>query len=210
MKVAVAATKSNLLKMKRSLELTREGHGLLDEKRKILLEEMTALVDSVDRHQRQVEELLRLAYAQMQQARIGMGSSRLRDVSLAVNIRYEISISHRRIMGVYIPVISLDVKENAPFFRSLETSLSVDESMAKFKEVVAALAKLAEKKIALLRIAAEVSKTIRKVNALEKVYIPRYTGTVKYIAERLDEESRDSFALLKMIKKRRTAPSSVS
>jgi V/A-type H+-transporting ATPase subunit D len=79
--------------------------------------------------------------------------------------------------------------------------LYVDEAIERFKAVLALLAQLAEKKITLMRLAEEAQKTIRKVNALEKIYIPYYEDTVKYIGERLDEESRDSFSMLKLIKK---------
>jgi len=63
------------------------------------------------------------------------------------------------------------------------------------------LSVLAEKKITLLRLAEEAQKTIRKVNALEKIYLPYYNETLKYIADKLDEESRDAFAMLKLIKR---------
>jgi len=205
MNVNVAATKTNLFKMRKSLELTREGHDLLDEKRRILLEELTALVDAVDRFQEESDNALRKAYAALDRAVVLMGRNRVEDISFSIDIKNELAITHRRIMGVHIPVIGLSVKENPPYFRSLDTSLSVDEAIRSFQEAVKVLAKLAEKKVALLRIAAEVQKTIRKVNALEKVYIPYYRDAVKYIGDRLDEESRDAFALLKMIKNRRNA-----
>lgn len=204
MKINIAATKTNLLKVRKSLDLTREGYGLLDEKRRILLEELTALVDAVDRYQAETDAALRAAYAEMDKAVVLMGRTRVEELSLGVDIENRLSISQRRIMGVYIPVISLEVSEKAPYFRSFSTSLAIDEAIKSFREAIRLLARLAEKKIALLRIAAEVQKTIRKVNALEKVYIPYYQDSVKYISDRLDEESRDSFALLKMIKNRRT------
>jgi V/A-type H+-transporting ATPase subunit D len=47
-----------------------------------------------------------------------------------------------------------------------------------------------------------VQKTVRKVNALEKIHLPFYRETLKYIAERLDEESRDAFSMLKNIKQK--------
>jgi V/A-type H+-transporting ATPase subunit D len=81
-------------------------------------------------------------------------------------------------------------------------SFYLEEAVVKFKEVLALIAQLAEKKIALLRIAEEVFKTIRKVNALEKIYIPNYEDTFKNISERLDEAGRESFGMLKMIKAR--------
>jgi V/A-type H+/Na+-transporting ATPase subunit D len=205
MKINIAATKTNLFKMRKSLELTREGHDLLDEKRRILLEELTALVDAVDRYQAEADEALAKAYAELDRAVVIMGRNRVEELSLSIDVRNELSITVRRIMGVQIPVISLEVVEKPPYFRSFDTSLAVDEAMRGFAAAMRLVAQLAEKKIALLRIAAEVQKTIRKVNALEKIYIPFYQDSVKYISDRLDEESRDAFALLKMIKNRRNA-----
>jgi V/A-type H+-transporting ATPase subunit D len=64
------------------------------------------------------------------------------------------------------------------------------------------MGKLAELKISLLRLADEVRKTIRKVNALEKIAIPDLKETVSYIENRLEENERDMFVLMKMVKKR--------
>jgi vacuolar-type H+-ATPase subunit D/Vma8 len=37
---------------------------------------------------------------------------------------------------------------------------------------------------------------------LEKVYLPYYRNAFKYISERLDEEAREAFSMLKLIKER--------
>ena len=44
MTTKLAATKTNLLKVKKILALTREGHQLLDEKRKILMAEHSSVM----------------------------------------------------------------------------------------------------------------------------------------------------------------------
>jgi V/A-type H+-transporting ATPase subunit D len=105
-------------------------------------------------------------------------------------------------MGVTIPIVNLKTAENPPYYSPYETSFYVDETIVKFKEAIKLLAQLAEKKIALLRLAKELQKTIRKVNALEKIYLPYYSMSLKYIGDRLDEESRDAFSMLKLIKER--------
>lgn len=201
MKVNIAATKTNLLKTRKSLTLTKEGFELLDEKRRILLGELTAIIDSVDEHQQKVDEALTAAYKIVDRAVVASGRSRCEVIAYAVDIKSELSISQRRVMGVTVPVISLEVKDRPPYYSTHGVNLYVDEAISRFKEILTLLAQLAEKKITLLRLAEEAQKTIRKVNALEKIYIPYYRDTVKYIAERLDEESRDSFSMLKLIKK---------
>jgi len=201
MKADIAATKTNLLKTKKALSLTEEGHGLLDEKRKILLSELAAVVDSVDEHQKKVDNVFKEAYEMADKAVVAIGRKRLEELSFSIDIKSELSISQRRVMGVSIPIVDLFIKDNPPYYSLYEVNLYVDEAIVRFKEALKLLAVLAEKKITLLRLAHETQKTIRKVNALEKIYLPYYRTTLKYIGERLDEESRDAFAMLKLIKK---------
>ncbi|MDD5583606.1 MAG: V-type ATP synthase subunit D [Candidatus Omnitrophica bacterium] len=202
MNINIAATKTNLLKVKKSLALTQEGYELLDEKRRILITELTSIVHVVERLQRDTDNALREAYAVMDKALVVMGRNRLEELSFAVNIEYGLSIAHRRVMGVSIPIIDLKILEKPPYYSSLGVSFHVEAAIAKFKEVLILLAQLAEKKLALLRLAKEVQKTIRKVNALEKIYLPYYRDAVKFVSDRLDEESREAFSMLKLIKAR--------
>lgn len=198
----IAATKTNLLKVKKSLALTKEGYELLDEKRKILINELNALVNVTDKLEKDVDVKLRQAYEVADKAMITMGRRNAQALSLSMDISNDISISQRRVMGVDVPTIALNVVDRPPYHSPHDVSFYADDTILKFKEVLKLLAELAEKKIALLRIAEEAFKTIRKVNALEKIYIPGYEDTFKYISERLDEEGRESFLMLKMIKSR--------
>jgi V/A-type H+-transporting ATPase subunit D len=201
MKVNIAATKTNLLSTKKSLALTQEGYELLDEKRKILLAELAAIVDSVDQHQEEVDGALHKAYALVDKAVVAMGKIRMEELCFSIDIKSELSISQRSIMGVRVPVIDLVIKDNPPYYSTHDVNLYVDEAIMRFKQILGMLAVLAEKKITLLRLAEEAQKTIRKVNALEKIYLPYYKETLKYIGDKLDEESRDAFAMLKLIKR---------
>ena len=80
------------------------------------------------------------------------------------------------------------------------TSFWVDSSLYFFKEVLKLLGNLSELKISVLRLANEVKKTMKKVNALEKIAIPDLKETVHYIESRLEENERDMFILMKMVK----------
>ena len=202
MKLNIAATKTNLLNIKKSLALTKEGYELLDEKRKILINELNAVIDIAENLESDLNKMLKDAYATIDRGIVVMGRSRAESLSFACGIKNEISISNRRVMGVDIPMIKLKITDNPPHHSPYGVSFYLEEAIVKFKEALKLLAQLAEKKIALLRIAEEVFKTIRKVNALEKIYIPNYEDTFKNISERLDEEGRESFCMLKMIKTR--------
>jgi len=202
MKINIAATKTNLLKSRKLLSLTREGHDLLDEKRRILINELTSIVHIVDKLQREVDTAMKAAYEFVDKTIVIMGRKKLEELSFSIDIKTSLAISERRIMGVSLPVINMNVRENPPYYSAYEVSFHVDEIIVKFKEVMKLITQLAEKKIALIRIAKEVQKTIRKVNALEKIYLPFYETSVKYINDRLDEDSREAFSMLKLIKER--------
>jgi V/A-type H+-transporting ATPase subunit D len=198
----IAATKTNLFKVKKTLTLTKEGHELLEEKRKILLAELTVAMHVVERIQAEADKALKEGYALLDKAIIVMGKKRLEELSLAVDMESSLSISSKRVMGISTPMIDLKITENPPYYSPHEVSFYIDDVILKFKDILKMLAQLAEKKIALLRLAREVQKTIRKVNALEKVYIPFYSENLKFISNRLDEEARESFSMLKLIKER--------
>jgi V/A-type H+-transporting ATPase subunit D len=202
LKLNIAATKTNLLNVKKSLALTREGYELLDEKRKILINELNAVIDIAENLESELNKMLKDAYATIDKGVVVMGRSRAESLSFASGIKNELTISNRRVMGVDIPMIKMEIIDHPPHHSPYGVSSYIEEATVKFKEVLKLIAQLAEKKIAVLRIAEEVFKTIRKVNALEKIYIPNYEDTFKSISERLDEEGRESFGMLKIIKSR--------
>jgi len=202
MRANIAATKTNLLRVKKTLALTEEGFGLLDEKRRLLITELTSIIHVVDRFQRELDEAMAKAYVVVDRATIVMGRQEMEALSAAIDIKSSITISNRRVMGVNIPAVDLKVIENEPFYSPVGVSFYADEVIVRFKEIIKLISQLAEKKIALLRIAKEVQKTIRKVNALEKIHLPYYRETLKYINDSLEEEARESFSMLKLIKER--------
>jgi V/A-type H+-transporting ATPase subunit D len=202
MKVNIAATKTNLISVKKSLEITQEGFELLDQKRKILMSELSAIMHIADQLQSEFETALQQGYGLLDKAIVAMGRRNLEDIALSMNIKNDISLSQRKIMGVDIPVVSLITLDRPPYYSPYDVSLYVEEVRLKFKNIIQLLAQVAEKRVALWRIARELQKTVRKVNALEKVYLPYYRQAVKYIGERLDEEAREAFSMLKLIKER--------
>jgi len=164
--------------------------------------ELTAIIYIVDKFQRSLDETLFKAYNMVDKATVVMGRRKLEDLALSVDIKSTISVFQKRVMGVNIPTISLKTTDNLPCYSSLGVSLYADEIIVNFKELLVLITQLAEKKIAFLRIAKEVQKTIRKVNALEKIHIPFFKDTLKYITNALEEESREAFSMLKLIKER--------
>jgi V/A-type H+-transporting ATPase subunit D len=198
----LAPTKTNLLKIKDELKFAKLGYDLLDQKRNILVLELLHIVDQSVDIQDQVEKALDRAYRTLEEAVLKMGKLKLTTLASAVNIESEIKITQRRVMGVQLPVVETSFKEHPPYYSPMGTSFWIDSSLKNFKEALAVMGRLAELKISITRLAQELRKTIRKVNALEKIAIPDLDESVSYIQNRLEETERDMFVLMKMVKTR--------
>jgi V/A-type H+-transporting ATPase subunit D len=133
-----------------------------------------------------------------------VGSADYADATIdgAVNIATDITVRSRRVMGVNLPVVETQFTEHSPYYSPMGTSFWIDGSINEFKQALQLMGRLAELKISIIRLATEVRKTIRKVNALEKIAIPELRSNVLFIQNRLEENERDMFVLMKMVKNR--------
>lgn len=195
-----APTKTNLLRLKNDLNFAKQGYELLDQKRNILIIELLSLVDQTTDYQNRVDDALAQAYQALEEAVLDMGKLKVQYLTGAVNITTDIVIRSRRVMGVSLPVVETEFKERPPYYSPMGTSFWIDSSINFFKQTLGLLGRLSELKISVLRLANEVKKTIRKVNALEKIAIPDLKETVHFIQSRLEENERDMFVLMKMVK----------
>ena len=198
--LSYAPTKTNLLKLRNDLKFAQQGYELLDQKRNILIIELMALVDQTADFQSRVENALSKAYEALEETVLDMGMLKVQYLTGAVHIKTDITVKSRRVMGVTLPVIETNFKEYPPYYSPMGTSFWIDNSLDYFKEALKLLGKLSELKISVLRLSNEVKKTIRKVNALEKIAVPNLNETVHYIQGRLEENERDMFVLMKRVK----------
>jgi V/A-type H+/Na+-transporting ATPase subunit D len=198
--VKVLPTKTNLIRLRRDVGFAQEGYNLLEQKRQILVVELMGLMDKTAEAQEKAEAVLSEAYMAYRNAVLAMGRKPIQELAPAVHIETNIAIKARRVMGVSIPNVEVTILDQPPYFSFGETSFWANEAIEKFKAVLESLAKLAEMRISLLRIAQEVRKTMKRVNALEKIVIPDYRNSIKYIESTLEENERDTFATLKRLK----------
>jgi len=198
----VAPTRTNLIRLKSDLSLIHEGHELLEQKRQILVLELKQLTGRAVEAQRKVDDELAKAYTALKEAQIASGVTGVWSAARAVNIEAEIALRERRVMGVGIPGERLEIKDTGLHYGPQTTSVWTDEAALRFKNALQAIAELAEARIAVVRLARAIQKTIRRVNALEKILIPDYEETVKYIQDSLEESDRQALFVLKLVKER--------
>ena len=98
--------------------------------------------------------------------------------------------------------IDVELPKRELFSSFLGTFPDSDEVMARFFELLTLLTQLASIRTIVWRLAMEVKKTQRRVNALDKMVIPQSQETVKYIESVLEERERDNVFVLKSLKNR--------
>jgi V/A-type H+-transporting ATPase subunit D len=197
-----APTHTNQMRVRRDLGFAQEGWELLDQKRKILVVELMGLIDRAVEAQVEVESKLVEAFNALDQSILRMGRREVNLIAIGMQIGSEISFSEKRVMGVSLPRVRVKFDDRSPYFAAAESSIWVDEAVKKFRETLMLLGELAEARISLMRLSREVSKTIRRVNALEKIFIPDYEETLKYIEMAIEEAEREAFFVLKLVKDR--------
>ena len=199
----VFPTKGNLINTKKSLELARLGFELLDRKRNIIVREMMTLIDRASAIQSRIDSTYAQAYLALQRANVAHGVCE--DIAQSVPVENGLSLSSRSVMGVEIPLVSLEAQPVELSYGFMDTSALVDEAYIKFDRVKKLTAELAEVENSVYRLATAVNKTQKRANALKNIILPRLTSTVKYITDSLEEKEREDFSRLKVIKTQKNA-----
>jgi V/A-type H+/Na+-transporting ATPase subunit D len=201
-KLNIAPTKSNLLALKRQLDLAEEGYDLLEQKRQILILELMHRLNRAETTEKRVTEALSHGFTALREAELDIGSKALDAAALGVVVEHEVKITSQHLMGLRIPRVRADVASAGVQFGLGGTSANTDVAMNRFVELLPMLAELAELENAVLRLARELRKTQRRCNALSKILIPDYQQAISYITEVLEEREREAFVILKMIRNR--------
>lgn len=198
--INVAPTRTNLIRIKKELRFAREGYEILDRKREVLTTELVRVAHEADILQKDVWKLLETAYSALETARLTMGSDHVEWAALAANKTVDVHLKLRGIMGVAIPVIEARGDLPKMFYSLSGTSASLDEAAAAFREVVIKTPQLSMLVTTVWRLAGELRKTQRRVNALQHIFIPQYEETVAFIVSSLEEREREETFRLKWLK----------
>ena len=197
----VPPTRTILLESRRSLALAREGHDLLDRKRQGL----TAYAQSLLAHTEDLEERLddrfAAAYQALDRARMSMGVERVEWIALGTARESRIDITERSMMGVEVPSVRVTPRRFRLQYSLSGTTTSLDRAVQAFGELFVLVSRAAELETTAWRLAREVQRTQRRVNALEHVLIPRYEAIVARVEGALEEREREDFYRAKAVKR---------
>ncbi|MCD5425004.1 MAG: V-type ATP synthase subunit D [Methanosarcinaceae archaeon] len=199
----VRPTRMELLKLKKRKILAQKGHDLLEEKRDALIMEFFKRIKNYRKDKAELEIEIKKAFETLIEAQMVIGYTGLEESSYSVNEMKDIEMKVRNITGVKVPLIEKmeflrESKERGYSFVS--TSAKLDEAANSFENVVKNILRLAESEGSIRKLAQEIEKTKRRVNALENILIPKLGNTQNYIKMHLAELEREDFFRRKKIK----------
>jgi len=199
-KIDVPPTKSSLRKIKEDLSFAYEGFDLLNQKREILVMEIVKNINKIKKIENEFKSSLNELYNHYRIAAIEMGSCTLTLKSSSEKQRYFMSTSSSKLMGLKLPVISIKRKNLKVFSGLAGTTCSYDSAKAKSIDSLTVLADYATVSKSIFMLSKELKKVQRRVNALEKIFIPQNEDTRKFITDRLEEIEREEIFVKKLIK----------
>ncbi|MCL5263915.1 MAG: V-type ATP synthase subunit D [Chloroflexi bacterium] len=200
---SVPPTRAVLLQARRDLAFAREAHDLLDRKRQALIAHVLSMLEDAEDLERRLERQFTTAYEALGRARMSMGVERVGWVALSTAKETRVNVTERSIMGVPLPVVEVEPRELRLQYSLSGTTASVDRAVRAFGEVLSLACRVAETETTVWRLAREIRKTQRRVNALANVLIPEYASIVAQVEGALEEREREDFYRVKAVKRMR-------
>jgi V/A-type H+-transporting ATPase subunit D len=191
----VKPTKGFLMDMKRRIGFIERGTEFLKLKRDQLAKELTTSLDVLRGRRKVLMDILQEAYAAVTAAYLSLGPMEVQSQARSIKSALELEVLPRAVMGVRYPFVKIGEKPQV----TAELDITLSVASDKVYEILDDIIRLAEFETRVERIADELGKTNRKVNALENIIIPEYKQIIKFIEDKLDEESLEELVRMKLI-----------
>lgn len=197
----IRPTRLEYIRTKRRILIAKKGLKLLKLKRQALILEFFNTSKTAAALRGNLQSELIKGYETIRMAEMLAGSMRLENEAMKMSQMANLQVLSKSIMGVHIPKI-LGGQRNLLAEHLLELPTSINESIRVFQRIHNIVLEIAEKETALRKLLYEIERTKRKSNAIENVFIPKLLSALKFITFRLDEMERDTFIMLKTVKRK--------
>jgi V/A-type H+-transporting ATPase subunit D len=197
------ATKIELIKIRRSMQVAKMVHKILDDKREVLLKKIDEMIEEANKAREDIWSPLGEIYTAVFNGYMSLGTMTLESISDSTPAIMETDVNVRRIVDVKIPTLQIKTKEGGGSHLSYgfgETNATVDKAAKLIKNMLPNVCKAAEYENAIFSLAKELERTQKLINALEYVIIPQYQYSIAFIKATLEEREREEFVRLKKVK----------
>ncbi len=195
-----AATRMELLRLRRRLDLARRGHKLLKEKQDELARRFLDLLERYLAARRRLHAAMRGLGPLGTVARIESSTTEVLGATWPRRSVYRIEAGAGSILSLRVPAYRLHPAPWQPSHGPRQLSASWDELAAAWRAATPVLVEAAGAERALRRLAAELVLLRRRVSALEHRLIPGIEEALRHGAIALAEQERSTLARLLRVK----------
>lgn len=203
--IELPPTKSSLRKLKEDLSFAYEGYDLLNQKREILALEIVRKMGEVRRIEADFQKVLDELYAAYRSAAVDMGSDKAVLQSAVEPKSYFLHTEMTRLMGLKLSNFGIRLKGLHAPVAVTATTASYDEAKDRARKMLPLLVSYASVTQTVIILSRELKKVQRRVNALEKIFIPQHEEAKRYIVGRIEEMEREEVFVKKIIRQRQSA-----
>lgn len=197
-------SRMTLIEFKTRLKAAQKGHSLLKKKADALNMRYRQIMSELRRAKLEVLDSMRAAHFSVTSATFIAG-----DISFSVQEALKMPAFKTRVQidniaGVSIPSLKVIEQHEQGGITGLgKGGEQVKESRKTFHSTLALLVKIASLQTMWVTLDVAIKITNRRVNALEKVVVPKVANTIAFINSELDELEREEFFRLKMVQKKK-------
>ena len=199
----IGHTRTNLLQLKRQIQIAERGLALLRSKREALVREFFAVMDRMVQSREQLETAMGQAMGSLSLALGREGQAVLRSAGFAAQRHLPIDLIERNVWGVRFPELHHPTIARTMDNRGYSVpgvSTFVDETARRFETVLELILRSVAVEMRLKKLGAEIKKVTRRINALNEVMIPLLTRQVRTIRQTLEEREREDLFRMKRFK----------
>ena len=186
-------TRMELSNLKKRRVVAVRGHKMMKDKRDELVRRFIGYARQNKDLRLEVEKKLSLAMKSFVLARATMSGDEIEEALMYPARASEVQTGMQHVLSIKVPKLTMETQEGFAYpYGYATTSADLDGAVQQLAEVLPLLLQLAEVEKTCGRLADEIEKTRRRVNALEYVMIPQFTDAIRQIQMKLDENDRST------------------
>ncbi len=200
MLINVNPTRMELLRLKERYVFAKRGHKLLKDKLEGLMRDFLDVANKFIENRKELDEKFMHLQRNFYVSTADISTDELFSLLLGSSFSVDMTVEEESVMNVKFPVFK-EKERGIPYSYPITfTHEEIDIVFKEMKEILKEIITLSSVERELYCIAEEISKTRRRVNALEYIMIPDLKETIKYISGKLEEMERGNIARLLKIK----------
>ena len=139
----VTATKIELIKIRRSLQVGRMVHKILDDKREVLLKKIDEIIEEANKARGDIWSPLSNVYSAVYDSYMTLGTTTVESIADSTPSIMEVDVNVRRIVDVKIPTLSVKTREGGQdlSYGFTETNAFVDKAARLIKNMLPKICK---------------------------------------------------------------------